>query len=247
MKVQYFGDVHDFRKYVLLRRLAKNGFQIGVCWMLTKDDGRNDGLMRTYLKQREPWSGIDEKLFKTLHGALIDPSNGEFIQPTLEHLRIIKNDHVIPNMNDYEDYVPQDKILRQDFHHKCLVKFESSQSNLVFFDPDNGLETKSCPKGRKNSVKYVYLDEIYEHYRQGRSLLIYQHFPFQPRDEFIKATTQRLSDKCETATVTYFRTPSVAYFAVIQSEHNEMFQVTKDWTKENMPKSRNFFWADDPQ
>jgi hypothetical protein len=38
MKVQYFSDEHDFRKYVLLRLLAKM-FNIGVCWMLTPDDG----------------------------------------------------------------------------------------------------------------------------------------------------------------------------------------------------------------
>jgi hypothetical protein len=35
MKVQYFGDVNDYRKFALLRLLAsKGGFKIGVCWML---------------------------------------------------------------------------------------------------------------------------------------------------------------------------------------------------------------------
>ena len=44
MKVQYFGDVNDYRKYVLLRLLAKSGeFKIGVCWMLTPADDRTDG------------------------------------------------------------------------------------------------------------------------------------------------------------------------------------------------------------
>ena len=41
MKVQYFGDVSDYRKFALLRLLATvGGFRIGVCWMLTENDGR---------------------------------------------------------------------------------------------------------------------------------------------------------------------------------------------------------------
>lgn len=247
MKVQYFGDVHDFRKYVLLRLLAKNGFKIGVCWMLTLDDGRNDGLMRAYLKQREPWTTLDEQLFETLHEALIVRSTQEFVIPTIKHLQTIENAGLIPNAIYYEDFVPQDKNSRQSFHQKCLDEFASKQANLVFFDPDNGMEVKSCPKGRKNSVKYVYHDEFCEHYEQGRSLLIYQHFPFQQRDEFIATTTQRLSSLCETATVTHFRTPNVAYFAVIQPEHKHMFQATKTCVQKDISTVKNFFWTEDPK
>ena len=48
MKVQYFGDVNDYRKYILLRRISSE-LKIGVCWMLTPDDGRPDGANRGYL------------------------------------------------------------------------------------------------------------------------------------------------------------------------------------------------------
>ena len=45
MKNQYFGDVNDYRKYGLLRVFANQAaFNIGVCWMLTPDDERRDGL-----------------------------------------------------------------------------------------------------------------------------------------------------------------------------------------------------------
>ena len=33
MKVQYFGDVNDYRKFALLKALSGKGFTIGVCWM----------------------------------------------------------------------------------------------------------------------------------------------------------------------------------------------------------------------
>ena len=42
MKNQYFGDINDYRKYGLLRLIAKKtGLKIGICWMLTPDDGLN--------------------------------------------------------------------------------------------------------------------------------------------------------------------------------------------------------------
>jgi hypothetical protein len=42
VKVQYFGDVNDYRKFALLRLLADK-FKIGVCWMLTEADGSGRG------------------------------------------------------------------------------------------------------------------------------------------------------------------------------------------------------------
>jgi hypothetical protein len=39
LKDQYFGDVNDFQKYALLRRIARPAsLKLGVCWMLTESD-----------------------------------------------------------------------------------------------------------------------------------------------------------------------------------------------------------------
>lgn len=43
MKHQYFGDVNDYRKYGLLRTLAKDDIHILINWMLTPNDGSADG------------------------------------------------------------------------------------------------------------------------------------------------------------------------------------------------------------
>jgi hypothetical protein len=68
LKVQYFGDKHEFRKYLLLRSLAAHDFKIGVCWMLTPNDGRADGNMRTYLDEgaTSEWRHYDEALYDLL-------------------------------------------------------------------------------------------------------------------------------------------------------------------------------------
>jgi hypothetical protein len=60
VKNQYFGDVNDYRKYGLLRTLSGNGqYRIGVCWMLTADDGRTDGRFTGYLAVQQRWRQYD--------------------------------------------------------------------------------------------------------------------------------------------------------------------------------------------
>jgi hypothetical protein len=51
MKNQYFGDINDYRKYGLLRRLQA-GLSLCVCWTLTDDDGSSDGRFLEYLNRR---------------------------------------------------------------------------------------------------------------------------------------------------------------------------------------------------
>jgi hypothetical protein len=67
VKEQYVGDVNDYRKYALLRHLAKaGGIRVGVCWILTPPDDRPDGDMNAYLDQPDRWQAYDPDLFKQL-------------------------------------------------------------------------------------------------------------------------------------------------------------------------------------
>jgi hypothetical protein len=72
MKNQYFGDKKDYLKYGLLRILADAGqLSIGICWMLTQDDGRTDGQFIRYLREPRKWRAFDPGLFDHLHQAVI--------------------------------------------------------------------------------------------------------------------------------------------------------------------------------
>ena len=66
MKNQYFRDVSDYRKYGLLRILGQGKMKLGVCWMLTEDDGRNDGKFRSYLQNPVRYRWRDRELFDWL-------------------------------------------------------------------------------------------------------------------------------------------------------------------------------------
>ena len=41
MQNRYVGDVGDFGKYALLRRIGKAGLSLGVNWYLTPDESHN--------------------------------------------------------------------------------------------------------------------------------------------------------------------------------------------------------------
>ena len=73
MKNQYFGDVKDYLKYGLLRCFAASGLDLGVCWLLTRDDGSTDGSDRRYLEQPS-WREHDPALYDFLQATCAKPS-----------------------------------------------------------------------------------------------------------------------------------------------------------------------------
>jgi hypothetical protein len=74
MKNQYFGDINDYKKYGLLRKLmGRKNIHISVCWMLTQDDDRTDGSSVEYIHQPQKWRAYDPELFDSLAQCLNRP------------------------------------------------------------------------------------------------------------------------------------------------------------------------------
>ncbi len=211
MKVQYFGDVNDYRKFALLRALSGIGeFKIGVCWMLTEADVSGQGKNWRYLRQADKWRGYDPALFAAL---AVIPS-----APTIEDLRRVENEALIPDAIFFNDITPDGIAERSAYHQTCMKAFAPCE--LTFLDPDTGLEVKSTVKGRKSSNKYAYLDESAAHYTAGRSLLVYQHFPRHlPREILIGAKASRLRSSLAGSTIWSFETPQVVFLLAASPNH----------------------------
>ncbi len=211
MKVQYFGDVNDYRKFALLRLLAEiGGFKIGVCWMLTEPDGLAQGANRGFLNQPKIWGGYDRELYNALAKVKAPPQ--------LLDLQRIETEGIVPRATFFNDDIPEKLAERQAFHARCMEKFVDR--DLVFFDPDNGLDVKSVPKGRKRSNKYVFLDEIADHYAAGRSVLVYQHLGHNlPRKAFAEEKAAKLRAVLAGASVSAFDTPHVVFLLAARPEH----------------------------
>ena len=122
---------------------------------------------------------------------------------------------------------------RNKFHRDCLTKLAAA--DLVFFDPDNGLEVPSRPKGRKGSSKYVYYDEIADHYARGQSVLVYQHFPTPAAGDVSRAREQFDSPGGQNANVWSFETAHVVFILAAQPAHAARIHavvqaVEQNWT-----------------
>ena len=139
MKNQYFGDINDYRKYGLLRLLSANGnLRIGVCWMLTVPDSRTDGKFIDYVG-KEKYSVYDSELFDALKTCLSD-SRGRCVSFADEW-------SMIPDAVYYPELLSDDESQRLKYFGEFAEKCRNC--DLVFFDPDNGIEIKSTPQRSK--------------------------------------------------------------------------------------------------
>jgi hypothetical protein len=95
----------------------------------------------------------------------------------------------------------------------------SAGRGLVFLDPDNGLEVKSVPRGRRDSCKYLYWDELAETYRAGHSVLVYQHYPRVSRQDYRWRLARETGRRLGATEVWQFSTPHVVFLLVPQRRH----------------------------
>ena len=208
MKHQYFGDINDFRKYGLLRQLSNFGqITSSVCWMLTPDTAGNaDGQKLAYLEQPHKYRHHDPALFDLLH---------EKVQRRgMRNVDTAYMPKILPHSWLFDELVPDDKAGRKLWFDRYLHKAYSSE--LVFFDPDNGLEVPSVPFGAKDAPKYLYWQEVQQAYAAGHSLLIYQHFPRVARNLFIPSLAARFREVTGSRDIQAFSTSHVVFFLVRQ-------------------------------
>ena len=212
MKHQYFGDINDYRKYGLLRALARIGqLRLGICWMLTADDGRSDGEFRRYLEQPARWRHRDEELYDRLR-SLLAPTG-------VRSIDLAKHWRLFPEAKFHPDLVPVGIAARRAYFERALEAMEGT--DLVFFDPDNGIEVPSVGRGSASAPKYVRWDEIAEVYSRGHSVLLYQHYPRRPRVEFESALCERLRHETGAHRLEVFSTAHVAFISLGQIAHTE--------------------------
>ena len=231
MKNQYFGDINDYRKYGLLRALQSCGTgSLLVAWMLTPDDGGPDGRFRAYLEAPDTWARYDPELFDGLVGLLRAAP-----QPSVS---LIEGSGLLPRASYYSAVVPDGRQGR-DAWHKGLLR-AAKDIDLVFLDPDNGIEVRSKAIGRKGSSKYVTWKDIQGLWDMGCSLLIYQHFGREARDAFARRLASELRERTGSALVEAFRTPHVLFLMAAQDRHEHQLRkavglLSQGWNREIEP------------
>jgi hypothetical protein len=224
LKDQYFGDVNDFRKYGLLRALTVSGcLQLGVCWMLTEGDNRTDGNLLGYLRKPKEFRHRDPELFDWLKQVVAGEKDRRTVRiegTALLGVAVFQSKMLNDRRSD-----------RLEYFSDCADTLACC--DLIFFDPDMGLEV-SKPRGRKLSCQYLYWDEVQATFKAGASVLIYQHFPRQKREEYIDRITRQLKGRTGAMAVFSFRTPHVLFILAAQNRHVDLYRartpvIESDW------------------
>lgn len=180
MQDRYAGDVGDFGKFALLRYLfAKPSYKIGVVWYLFPNESHNnDGGHIGYVNERR-FSDCDkdlcEKLKKIFSGkrsvallekaGLLPDGTVYFSEPLDFHTRYSSQ-----KREDKEERL----LRRKDWLRNANQRV--SDCNVVFLDPDNGLQIASCPKiNQIQSGKFSYYSEISVLAKDKNACVVYHH------------------------------------------------------------------------
>ena len=231
MKNQYFGDIRDLFKYDLIQEIMERSpglKQVTFIPMLTENDNQSDGNRR----------GIDDKRMQLRPGS----QNSELV----EYLR--KYDAIAPEDRDFRDigrffeekgirteiYHPADHLTEDYFTHGGRHAYFSSIPNdnlhsaLVFVDPDKGLEVK------KSSEKHLLHSEVrslLERMSDDSLLMIYQHFPREDHETYIKRRVEELRDETNAAPL-WITDNEIIFFLVMirDGTHPELETVLSEYS-----------------
>jgi len=186
--------------------------------MLTEDDGSTDGKFIQYLQEPGKWEHYDPPLYRELANLLNNCS--------VRNVGLIEDSVLLNGSDYYSKLVPDDTTGRNSWFSELVSA--SNDSDLIFLDPDNGLEIASKPYGRKSSSKYLYWSEIRALWADGKSILIYQHFIREKREAFIARLLENLSESARGSIVNAFSTSNVVFLIALQPDHHQFHKPIID-------------------
>ena len=217
MQDRYAGDIGDFGKFGLLRRLSDK-FSVGINWY---DPGKLDfecdeqGNYKQEDGRYRDFSGV-ENCDKELADKLLLLKE----EHTIEKLEGL---HLIENAVYFGDLVPRNTNERKKWHCDALNKLNCC--DVIFLDPDNGLLCKSVKKGSVKSVKYTYYDEVNDYLKNenNKAVIVYNHRSRKKESVYFDEIKNKLRELSEGKNINIlivsFRKFSVRdYFILIKYE-----------------------------
>ena len=170
MQNRYVGDIGDYLKLGILRALSP-GYHLGIAWWLFPDESHNrDGRHISYLNRPDQWRHFDPDLFDTLR---------EIVSSGRRHVHALEAAGVLPGAIFASELIPIGGPIaqRQQGRHEWLrsIRRRLEAADLLFLDPDNGLEPAGFRPTAAKSGKSIMISEVRELARPGRCLIVYHH------------------------------------------------------------------------
>ena len=170
MQDRYVGDIGDYVKLAILRAIMPES-RLGVAWWRYPNESHNsDGRHTGYLGQPGLWRSLDPDLFDQLKDIV-----------TLGDRRVeaLQRADMLPGAIHFDEPISvlgapvQRAAARDRWFSRVLSAVDGC--DLVFLDPDNGLETKNFDAGARKAGKSVCLAELQALGNHGRTLIVYHH------------------------------------------------------------------------
>ena len=183
MQDAYVGDVGDFGKYGLLRALCARdphgeALRLGVLWYRcggASGEGSGDGSHTDYIFS----PSYQEQLLQQC-----DPGLWETMRELVSTARTISGLEVSgalpPGTAFFNRELSFAETPRAKRHAKRQAWLEAGlravgSADVLFADPDNGLQVPSCDRLGNRGPKYAYYDDLRSCWERGQSLVIYHH------------------------------------------------------------------------
>jgi hypothetical protein len=229
---EFFGDIRDYRKYGLLRILCGGKkASAAVCWMLRPDKG--EPKPTRYLLRPETWRHFDARLFDALRQAAV--VEGERNVARAEHPDVL--DPAV--FSFYKADFRSEFTERRDYLRGFLASAEGRE--LVFFDPDIGLEPRGAAAKRRRSVQHLYFDELASAFDSGHSILVFQFFMAIAAERVTSEKAYEVFSRLGAVEIASFKTDKVIFFLIPQPQHvrqmkERSVQVRSTWGKQIQPE-----------
>ncbi|NLZ80375.1 MAG: hypothetical protein GX913_01000 [Clostridiales bacterium] len=168
MQDRYTGDVGDFGKLGMLRKIADSGLRIGVNWYLTykveehvNDDGKHIGYLNDVA-----FMNCDTELSEALRVIV----RGE------RSVKALEKANLLAGATYYTEILKpgsERDFIRRNWYKESLEVL--ADADIIFCDPDNGLIVKSVSEKSKKGDKYILPEEIVSYFKSGKSVVFYNH------------------------------------------------------------------------
>ena len=156
MQLRYVGGIADFGKFALLRRLMKDRRLAVCCYLAGENDETKDRERQfDYLKHPDDFRHFAPELFDRL---------AEFDGGVADPLTELQTSKILENAVFLREEVPKLLSMRRPWADELVASVRGA--NLVFLDPDYGIE------GKRLTKRHVALAEIAALRLPDRALVI---------------------------------------------------------------------------
>ena len=205
--------------------ILKTGLSLGINWYLTPNEPeRKDGKYIEYLNNMPEYERCDPELYGFLQAKVSDNKRN------VEQIKELPRFTQVPMYNKILDVgtvrVQERFSVRREWFQEGVQVLRAC--DIVFMDPDNGIEVKSVPVTDRRSSKYVLYSEIQHLYSCGKSLIVYNHRDRSTEIDYLKRINclEDLLGEAQIIVARFNRFSVRDYVFILQERHEDTIDKT---------------------